>query len=159
MSNEAKRRQKVKGRGRAHSYLGIPHYILRSPEFGRLDGWATKLLIELASKYNGSNNGNLEAVFKQLEKKGRGWRSPGTLNKALKELVGQGWLVCTRHGGKNRCSLYGVTWWAIDECEGVALEVKAETSASHAWRKTDSVVAMRTNVVAIRTNDDHQEAA
>jgi len=157
MANEAKRRQRAKGRGKTHSYLGIPHYILRSPEFGRLSAAAVKLLIELAAKFNGANNGDISAVFKQL--RGRGWKSPGTLNAALKELIGEGWLVCTRHGGKNRCSLYAVTWWSVDACEGKSLEVGAEKVASHAWRKTDSVVAMRTNLVAIRTNGDDQEAA
>lgn len=155
MASNAKKRHRQKGRGQ-YSYLGIPHYILRSPEFGRLRPAAVKLLIELAAKYNGINNGDLSAVFKEL--RSRGWKSPGTLNAALRELTAADWLVCTRHGGKNRCSLYAVTWWPIDECNG-KLEMKAESVASHAWQKTKSVVAIRTNLVAIRTNDDHQEAA
>lgn len=156
MASNQKRRRRMKGRG-DHSYLGIPHYILRSPEFGRLSPAAVKLLIEMAAKFNGSNNGDISAVFKELRE--RGWKSPGTLNAAIKELIGAGWLVRTRHGGKNRCSLYALTWWPVDACEGKWLEVASEKVPSHAWRKTDSVVAMRTNVVAIRTNDADQEAA
>ncbi len=155
MATTGKKRERFKGRGQ-HSYLGIPHYILRSPEFGSLRPAAVKLLIELAAKYNGSNNGDLSAVFKEL--RDRGWKSPGTLNQALKELLAADWFVCSRHGGKNRCSLYGITWWPIDHCDG-KLEIKAEKVASHAWQKTKSVVGIRTNVVAIRTNGDQQEAA
>lgn len=150
MANEAKQRYRKRGRGSEHSYLGIPHYILRSPEFGRLEPWALKLLIELSGNYNGKNNGDLSAAFSVL--KARGWRSAGTLNSAVKRLLSGGWLTYTRHGGRNRCALFAVTWWPIDYCEGKHLEVRAETVARHSW-KTESVVGTRTNVVSRRTND------
>lgn len=156
MANETRRRARMKGRGGDHSYLGIPHYILRSEAFGRLTGWGAKLLIELAASYNGKNNGDLSAAFSVLE--GRGWNSPGTLNKALKELLAAGWIIYARHGGRNRCALYAVTWWPVDECEGKWLEIRPETTPRHSW-KTESVVAIRSNVVAIRSNDRNESAA
>jgi len=155
MANADKRRRRSKGRAQ-HSFLALPHYILRSPEFGRLKPAAVKLLLELAANYNGANNGDLSAAFSQL--RARGWKSSDTLSKALKALRKDGWIICTREGGKNRCSLYAVTWWPVDACQGKWLEVAPEKAPSHAWKKSDSVVAMRSNVVAGRTNDAESEA-
>lgn len=153
---DSKRRLRQRGRKSDHSYLGIPHYILRSQEFGRLEPWALKLLIELAAKYNGANNGDLSAAFSVLCK--RGWNSPGTLNSAIKHLLTSGWLARTRHGGKNRCALYAITWWPINHCDGKWLEIKAESVARHSW-KTVSVVGTCSNVVGSRSNGDVEEAA
>jgi hypothetical protein len=155
MATDTTRRRRQKGRAGDHSYLGIPHYILRSPEFGALEPWSLKLLIELAGNYNGKNNGDLSAAYSVLRV--RGWRSAGTLNNAIKSLVAGRWIVYARHGGRNRCALFALTWWPIDCCEGKWLELRAETVARHSW-KTDSVVSSRTNVVSRRTNDDLEDA-
>ncbi|BCT93525.1 hypothetical protein LYSHEL_25490 [Lysobacter helvus] len=145
MANDTTRRFRKRGRASEHSYLGIPHYILRSQEFGGLDPWALKLLIELAAHYTGKNNGDLSAAFSVLRH--RGWRSPGTLNKAIKRLLSERWLLSTRTGGRNRCALYALTWWPVDACKGKWLEVVPEHKASHAWRKTLSVVEIGPEVV------------
>jgi hypothetical protein len=155
MASDAKRRFQKRSRRSEHSYLGIPHYIVRSPEFRRLEPWSVKLLIELASAYNGKNNGDLSAAYSVLCD--RGWNSPGTLNAALKRLLTAGWITYTRHGGRNRCALYAVTWWPIDYCEGKHLEVRAETAPRHSW-KTETVVGSRINVVGSRTNEPLDEA-
>lgn len=151
MSKEEKRRRRLKGRSSSHSYLGIPHYILRSAEFGQLEPWALKLLIELAGNYNGKNNGDLSAAYSVL--KGRGWNSPSTLNRAIKQLLVADWIVVTRHGGRNRCALYALTWWSVDACEGKWLEVKAGTVPNHGWRKTVSVVHQSAEVVRTCSSD------
>jgi hypothetical protein len=152
MANDARRRLRKRGRGSEHSYLGIPHYILRSREFGALEPWPLKLLIELAANYAGLNNGDLSAAFSVLKE--RGWRSPGTLNKAIKTLLADKWIVTTRHGGRNRCALFALTWWPVDDCKGKWLEIKPEVKACHAWRKTLSVVVKGTEVVASCSSDD-----
>lgn len=156
MKNDNKMRRQ-KGRRSDHSYLGIPHYILRSPEFGAIGPWPLKLLIELSANYNGKNNGDLSAAFSILER--RGWNSPGTLNAAIKSLLSNGWLIRTRTGGRNRCALYAVSWWPVDDCEGKWLEVKAETKPSHHWQKTESLVGSRINVVGTCSSEGSEEAA
>jgi len=156
MANDTKRRRRQKGRS-AGGYLGIPHYILRSPEFAALEPWALKLLIEMAASYVGKNNGDLSAAFSVL--KARGWNSPSTLSNALKQLLRDGWLIRTRQGGKNRCALYALTWWPVDPCEGKWLEVKAEKIASHAWKKTVSVVGTCSNVVGTCSSEGAERAA
>lgn len=139
MAHPATKRRKLKGRSVA-TYLGIPHYVFRSPEFGALSGWEVKLLIEVAGQYNGHNNGDLSCTWSQLAP--RGWRSNGTVRKALDALLRAEWLICTRHGGRNRCALYAVSWWSIDACEGKGLEIGPATSASNRWQKTKSLGAM-----------------
>lgn len=152
-----KQRRRLRGRRGEHSFLGIPHYIVRSPEFGALGPWPVKLLIELAGNYNGKNNGNLSAAFSVLG--ARGWNSPGTLNSAINSLLSAGWLIRTRTGGRNRCALYAVTWWPVDDCPGKWLEVKAETVASHRWRKTETLVGTCTNVVGTCSSEGAEDAA
>ncbi|MGH8320467.1 MAG: hypothetical protein ACRESI_00785 [Gammaproteobacteria bacterium] len=63
----------------------------------------------------------------------RGWKSKDQLNKALRELLTAGWIMLTRQGGKNQCSLYGITFQAIDECKG-KLEVPVTTTAPGWWK-------------------------
>lgn len=128
-----RKRWKHTGRGREHSFLRLPHFLLKSDEFAELSGNAIKLLLDLAMLYKGANNGDLEMAWSGL--KVRGWRSQSTIHKAKDELLATGWLVCTRHGGKNRCSLYAITWEPIDECPGKSLEWPAEKVASHLWKK------------------------
>ena len=132
VSKKSRVRRKTQGRLEKGGFLALPHSIIRSQQFGRLNPWALKLLLELASAYRGSNNGDLSAAFSMLRL--RGWKSPGTLAGAKKELVEAGWIVTTRQGGRNRCSLYAVTWWSIDECSGKT-EVSAEKTARNDWRK------------------------
>ena len=155
MANDAKRRRRQKGRRIEGGYLGIPHYILRSTEFGALDPWSLKLLIELAGNYNGKNNGDLSAAFSTLAK--RGWNSPGTLFGTITRLLEKGWIVRTRQGGRNRCALYAVTWWAIDACEGKWLEVREEAVPRHAW-KPQSVVGTCSNVVGTCSSGESEKA-
>lgn len=150
MANDVTRRRKVKGRAAA-TYLGIPHYVVRSEEFGRLDGWETKYLVEVAAAYNGRNNGDLSYPWSLAER--RGWHSKGTLKKARDSLVEAGWLVVTRHGRRGRiCNLYAVTWWPIDQVTGKFVEVAPTNVASNAWQKTKRDLAMWGSDPAMRTH-------
>jgi len=157
MSKVERRRGRNKGRKSEGSFLAIPHYVLKSPEFGRLNGWCVKLLIELAGAYKGNNNGDLSAAFSVLSE--RGWNSSGTLAHSLRTLIDGGWLVVTRHGGRHKCALYAITWRAIDECPGKGLEVGPEAVPRNSWQKTESVLAMRCNVLAMRCNQAEKEVA
>jgi hypothetical protein len=80
MANPATRRRKQTGYSTA-TCLGIPHSVFRSSEFEALNGWESKLLIEVAGQYNGYNNDDLGCTWLQLAP--RGWRSNGTFRQAL----------------------------------------------------------------------------
>lgn len=150
MANQERKLLKMKGRATHNDFLGIPKYVCKSPEFGQLGAWPLKLLVEIARHYNGNNNGNLSCSYTQL--KDRGFNSSSTLDKAKKHLLDNGWIITTRTGNRARCSLYAVTWWAIHECPGSFLEVRPGP-VSNRWQKSKNAVAMRTDVVAMRTGE------
>lgn len=110
-----KRRQKLTGRSKGAPFLMLEHRVSDSEEFGRLSGNAVKLLLELARQYRPGKNGDLSIAWSMLST--RGWRSKATVHGAKLELLESGWIIETRKGGKNMCSLYALTYYAIDESE------------------------------------------
>ena len=108
-------RSRVKGRSNG-SFMSVPHMILEHEQYAKLPMRAVKLLIDVYAQYRGKNNGDLCATWSMMKK--RGWKSQDTLNKALNDLINQGWLVLTRQGGRHQASLYAVTFKGIDECGG-----------------------------------------
>ncbi|MDN5870458.1 MAG: hypothetical protein L0H73_07030 [Nitrococcus sp.] len=98
-------------------FAGIPLEVIKTRKYATLTAWAVKLLLELAAQYNGpgSNNGDLSAPFNKRMHR-QGWKSKGTLHRALKELLAIGFVIQTRQGGRNQCSLYALSWQAVDEC-------------------------------------------
>ena len=127
-----RKRAKMTGKGGASTFMGIPHFVLRSPQWALLSGAEVKMLIELAMQYNGHNNGDFSATREHL--RARGWKSHQTMDAALRSLEKKGWIVKTRQGGKHAgCTLYGVTWEAVDDCNGKH-QWPPERKPSHAWK-------------------------
>jgi hypothetical protein len=56
------------------------------------------------------------------------------LHKAKNELIEKDVIIVTRQGGLNKCSLYAVTWFQIDECNG-KLDVALSTTPPVNWKK------------------------
>jgi len=131
--NPDKRRQKLTGRAKGAPFLMLEHRISDSEEFGRLSGNAVKLLLELARQYRPGKNGDLSIAWSMLST--RGWRSKATVHGAKLELLAGGWIIETRKGGKNMCSLYALTYYAIDESEK-HLEPSTVTPPN-LWRNRD----------------------
>jgi hypothetical protein len=104
--------------------------VIRSENWCRLSPYAVKLFIDLYGQYTGNNNGDFTVAWSVMGP--RGWRSKATLQKALRELEWYGMIEMTRQGGRNRCSLYGVTFKPIDDCRG-KLDVAATRVASRKW--------------------------
>lgn len=100
-----------KNNGQSGRYISLYHDLLHSPAYRVLSSAGKTLLIDLRMSYNGSNNGNINAVFSEL--KHRGWKSPTTLFKSLYELRSLGFIALTRAGGLKQgtrvCSLYRFT--------------------------------------------------
>jgi len=131
MTSKAERRRRITGRRESGSFLAIPHAVLDAEAFRALHAPAVKLLLDLGSQYKGANNGDLCVAWQVMEQ--RGWRSRDTLTKAKRELLDHGLIELTRQGGLGRCSLYALTWRAIDECKG-KLDVPATSVASGCWK-------------------------
>lgn len=121
-----KREQATGKKGRS-GYLNLPAHVINSDAYRGLDGWAVKMLVDIGAQFYGSNNGDLCAPWSILRH--RGWRSKGTIDGALSSLLEAGLIEQTRQGGRNRCSLYALTWRPIDECGG-KLDVKPTKAPS-----------------------------
>jgi hypothetical protein len=115
-------------------FVPMPHVVIRSLSWSKLSPHAIKLLIDLLAQYKGDNNGDLALAWTTMVE--RGWKSRDTLNKARKELLDEGWIVLARQGGRHQCSLYAVTFYAIDYCKG-KLEIQATASPPGCWRKNE----------------------
>ncbi len=112
----ADKRARHLGRRNTAPFLSIPKEVLDSEAYLSLKGWGVKLLVDIASQFNGKNNGDLTAAWSVM--RDRGWKSPGTLNESLRALLDAGLIQETRSGGRHRCTLYAVTWRGINECKG-----------------------------------------
>ena len=88
-------------------------------------------MIDIAAQYNGRNNGDLCAPLSVMRK--RGWKSSEQLFKARKDIVDRGLVRVARQGGLNRCTLYALTWFPIDECDG-KLDIASTTTAPDDWK-------------------------
>src|SRR5262245_28287890 len=108
-----RKREKFRGRRSDHTFLRLPHYVIKSPQWRALSGNAVKFLVELAAAYDGSNNGDL--AFTRGQALERGWKSGGTRDRAAEEAVEAGFALVTRHGHRRACNLYAITWEPIDD--------------------------------------------
>ena len=129
------KRTRITGKGRGKRFFALPHDVIKDERYTCLSAMAVKLLIDIGGQYNGYNNGHLMATWSFLHEK-RGWKSKDSLYKARQELVEAGLIMITRFGGKNRATLYGLTFENIDEGK-VKLHVKTTKVPHGAWRKSD----------------------
>ncbi|WP_273454942.1 hypothetical protein [Nevskia ramosa] len=123
---------RLKGRRTTAPFLSLPSNILQSEEWAALTSFEVKMLVDLGAQYNGSNNGDLCAPWALM--KARGWRSPGTLSKALRGLQAAGFIELTRQGGLHQCSLYALSWRGVDECKGKH-DAKVSPVPSNTWKR------------------------
>jgi len=73
MTRHSQRRLQAKCRRVSGSFLSLPHNLLRHKNFKALKAKSVKLLIDLATQYNGRNNGDLCAPLSIMRE--RGWSS------------------------------------------------------------------------------------
>lgn len=126
------KRRKIKGRRSNAPFVMFRCDVWRESDVCKsLSFPAIRLLVNLTMQFNGSNNGNLSMGWKYMKR--NGWRSPDTLNRAKRELVDKGLIELTRQGGLGRCSLFAVTWWAIDDCNGKP-DVGATKAPRNWWK-------------------------
>ena len=140
MANKS-RRGWDKNRSEKGGFVAIPHCVIRSHGYANLSAYAVKLLNDFLSQYYGSNNGDFHAAYSLM--RNRRWKSKGTLNRAIKELIGSGFVEVSRQGGRNKCSLYAVTFYAVDECKG-KLDILATDKPRGIWKRNEPVPDIQT---------------
>ena len=131
MTTQNEQRRRIKGRQTTSPFVMFPCHVLDHEIFKTLSKRATKLVIDIAAQYRGSNNGDLCATLSLMRK--RGWNSSDQLEKAKKELIEKDVILVARQGGRNKANLYALTWFPIDECKG-KLDVVETTTAPVNWK-------------------------
>ena len=127
----------------ATSFAAIPREILNSPAYIALSFSARSLYVELRMRMNGHNNGNISAAFSEL--KHRGFNSPATLAKCIRQLEAIHLIAKTREtigveNGSKVCNLYRLT--DIDVFERPNLNISA-TKACHSYKEIHSLKEAR----------------
>jgi len=127
----ARNRLRTKGRSESGRFAGIPLACMDHENYISLSMPGKVLLMEFCRQYNGYNNGDLTASFSLMNK--RGFRSKGTLNRAIKELKKQDWILVSRIGGRHQCNLYALTFHAVNDCKG-KLDIQPTITAPGTWK-------------------------
>jgi hypothetical protein len=113
-SEEYRKRKRAKWGG--GEFNALPREFSRSAVLKSLSPHESKLFLDLQAQYGGWNNGDLCVTWKVMHV--RGWKSRTTLQLAKKGLLAKGVILETRRGGRNRCALYALSIYQIDECNG-----------------------------------------
>ena len=113
MSRKDRRARATGRRGeRADSFVPFLHNMLTHQAFLNLSPVAHKTLNYLASQCKRYNNGDLDICEKNAKKRGL-QMSAASLRRGAKELLEVGFIELTRQGGRNRNSLYALSWYDI----------------------------------------------
>ena len=109
-------------------FLALPRVVLDSPGWLQAGHTARSLLIDMACQYTGRNNGRLVATVDLLG--ARGWKSPGVLGQARRELLACGLLVEVRKGGfPNLAAWHALSWLDLNQTDG--LDINPRFYESH----------------------------
>lgn len=126
-------REKLKGRKAEGGFFRLTHFVLRSVEFQQLSPRAVKAFLALAAEYNGQNNGVLALPRSQMLARGFG-RNGNQAAGAIKELIGAGFVICTRPGKlKVGPSYYAITTEPVDASDKHPFA--GQHVAAHLWRR------------------------
>lgn len=124
-------RKNKKGRsGRGGQWIPLPYSLARSLAFRSLSGSAVKVLIELRTRFNGGNNGDLSLSLGEAAKLLH--LSKSSAKRAFDELQRKGFIISMSIG-----SWYGrrASTWAVTT-EPIHLPT-AELRARDDWKRWD----------------------
>lgn len=138
MARSSRRFKDAQAKRERGGFVALPYAVIRSQAFAGLGAHAVKLLCDLLSQYRGDNNGDLCAVWGVMH--ARGWRSRDTLERARCELLDGGWILISRQGGRHQATLYAVTFYAVDYCDG-KLDMRPTGAPLSDWRKNEPLPA------------------
>lgn len=145
------RRARATGRKgeRSDSFVPYLHIMLQDRAFLDLSPVAHKTLNYLASQNKRYNNGDLDICDKNAKKRGLGM-SAASLRRGAKELLEAGFIELTRQGARNKCSLFGLSWYDIPydpikhdyEYRGATMRWRRNSSSSPVTQVESSVTQL-----------------
>lgn len=124
MARKANKAGRSKGSGR---FVPIPHAMLQSTAWRSLSGPAVKVYIELHSRYNGRNNGDLSLSYREASNLLN--ISKSSVQRAFDELREKGFIIRTSEG-----AWYGrraATWATTDN----TVDLPKFSEATHAYKR------------------------
>lgn len=126
------------GRSRvADTFARLPDEVLRSAAYVALPDFAARVLVAVAAKYRGSNNGDLSLTAN--EARALGVHPEWKLRAGLWTLEAVGLVVSTRRGmismGRGVCSLYALGWVQIEASEKYDMPTKVAKPPLNHWAK------------------------
>lgn len=94
-------KKNIKGRSKGEGrYLRVTHFMMGTRAWRSMSVYGRSAYLEIAALYDGANNGYLAMAVRRLAD-GLGV-SEKTANKAIKELVGRGFVEVTEESGFSR---------------------------------------------------------
>jgi hypothetical protein len=94
-------------------YVMLRYWLLKSQAWNSLSGNARALYVEIARRYNGSNNGRISYSTREA---GQSLHiSPCTAGRLLRVLQDRGFIVCTKRGAFSLKTTKDASEWALTE--------------------------------------------
>ena len=109
---------KNKGRGKSERYVKLRLWLLDAPAWKSLPANARALYIELARRYNGSNNGRISYSVREAAQALR--VSLSTASHLLRNLQDRGFIVCTKRGAFSLKTTKDASEWRLTEYDSDA---------------------------------------
>jgi hypothetical protein len=125
-----------KSRAGRERYVWLRHWLIDSPAWKSLSGGARALYIELARRYNGSNNGRIPYSVREAVEALH--ISPATASRLLKMLEDRGFIVCTRKGAFSLKTTRDASTWLLTEYDSDA-PVAHATKEFMRWQPPEGV--------------------
>jgi hypothetical protein len=124
---------------RPDTFVRLSHALLQSPAWQSLRALSRAVYVDIASRYNGHNNGRISYSVRDGMKEFN--VSHHTIRRALKEIQTAGLLICTKHGYGNPVTKQSVpSEWHLPEygeavaTRGQCLPIHPGSSGHHSHR-------------------------
>ena len=104
---------KGKGRERQERYVRLRHWLLNSQAWNSLSGNARALYVELAQRYNGSNNGRIPYSVREAVRALH--VSKATVSRLFRELEDHGFIIRTKRGAFSLKTVKDASEWCLTE--------------------------------------------
>jgi hypothetical protein len=122
--------------GPGERWLQLRHWLLRSTAWRSLTGNARALYIEIAMRYNGSNNGRIP--YSAREAIAALHISKSTAGRLFKILEDRGFIVCTKRGAFSLKTTKDASEWRLTEYDS-DVPVAHATKNFMRWRPPEDV--------------------